>query len=217
MPEIPSKEYKQYVKFLCDLSKWTESLENDAWAPWKKSNGKSVNYKHYRDTLQKFTLLQSRLPTLTPRRIFVRDKRIETIVRELKNLSDNLSSQACRLIEEDKAYLFNPLVQVTILFHIRNRDFLESLSEAIRHKSKAAKHGNKRSLLVFSTAFLLSQEPRTKPSHIYKVLEKVLDKYPARRSVIGDKDWHRDSIQKLFKRNKAEIFALRDLLTYNPT
>ena len=147
MPEIPSKQDKEYVNFLCDLSIWRGSFENGAWAPWKKPNGESVNYKRYRDTLQKFTLLQSKLPPLTPRRVLIRDKKIVTNVRELRNLSDSLADQACRLIEEDKTYLFNPLVHVTILFHIRNHDFLESLSEAVKHKSKAATHGNKKYLL----------------------------------------------------------------------
>jgi hypothetical protein len=188
-------------------------LENGAWAPWKKPNGESVNYKRYRDTLQKFTLLQSKLPPLTPRRALIRDKRIERIVRELKNVSHTLSSQACRLIEEDKTYLFNPLVQVTILFHIHSQDFLESLSEAVKHKSKAATHGNKEDIRLFLTAFILSQVPRARASHIHQ----VLDQYPLRRRLVGDRDWYRDSFQRWFKRNRAEIFALRDRLTADPT
>jgi hypothetical protein len=217
MPEIPSKQDKEYVNVLCDLSKWRESLENEAWAPWKKPNGESVNYKRYRDTLQKFTSLQSRLPMspgfiLTPQSFF-RDKRIEPILKELKNLSESLSRQACRLIEEDKTYLFNPLVQVTILFHIRNQDFLKSLSEAVKHKSKAATHGNKEDIWLFLTAFILSQVPRARASHIHQ----VLNQYPLRHRLVGDKDWHRDSFQKWFKRNRAAIFSLRDRLTTDST
>jgi hypothetical protein len=213
MPETPSKQYREYVKFLCDLSNWKESLENGAWAPWKKPNGESVNYKRYRDTLQKFTLLQSKLPPLTPRRVLIRDKKIVTTVRDLRNLSDSLADQACRLIEEDKTYLFNPLVQVTILFHIHSQDFLESLSEAVKHKSKAATHGNKEDIRLFLTAFILSQVPRARASHIHQ----VLDQYPLRRRLVGDRDWYRDSFQRWFKRNRAEIFALRDRLTADPT
>jgi hypothetical protein len=212
MREIISKQQQEYTNFLCDLSIWREGLNNGDWAPWKKPNGESENYKKYRDTLQEFTSLQSSLPTLTPRRVFIRDKSLVAVVKKLKKLSDDLASKACTLIREDKMYLFNPLVQVTILFHVRKQDFLKSLSEAVKHKSKAATHGNKEDIRLFLTAFILSQVPRARASHIHQ----VLDQYPLRHRLVGDKDWYRDSFQRWFKKNRAEIFALRDRLTANP-
>lgn len=208
MREIISKQQTEYTRFLCDLATWREALENRDWAPWDKPKGDSDGYKCYRDLLQKFTSLQSSLPTLTPRQIIIRDKNLVDVVKELKKLSDDLASRACTLIREDKMYLFNPLVQVTILAHVHKQDFLESLSEAVRHKSKAATHGNKKnkSKLFFLTAFLLSHNPRARASHIHK----FLDKRPVRRLLVGDKGWDKESFRKWFKNNRAEILALLD-------
>src|SRR5262245_8777281 len=208
------KKRTEYTNFLFDLSAWKEELKNGDWAPWKKPNGKSENYKKYCARLEEFMSLQSRV---SGNHFFIGDGKFVGVVKELKKLSDDLASKACALIREDKRYLFNPLVQATILFHVRKQDFLESLSEAIKHKPKAATHGNKKQQLVLAAAVLLSKHPGAKTLDIYRVLANMLDKEPVFRLLLGDKDLHLDSFQKFFKRNKAEIFALRDLLTTNLT
>jgi hypothetical protein len=215
------KQHTEYTNFLFDLSEWPERLKNGDWAPWRKPNGESENYKKYCARLDEFVSLQLNVPR---NHFFIGDGKLVGVVRELQNLSDDLARRACKLIREDKRYLFNPLVQATIFFHLHKQDFMNDLSEAIKRKPKAAKHGNKKSTLVWAAAFLLSVAPGAKPSDIYRELAKMLDREPVFRLLLGDKDLHLESFRKFFKRNKAEIFwfrdhftALRDLLTTKPT
>jgi hypothetical protein len=175
------KKRAEYTNFLFDLSAWRE-LKNGDWAPWEKPNGKSKNYKKYCARFEEFVSLQSSVPR---NHFFIGNGKLVGVVKELKKLSDDLASKACALIREDKMYLFNPLVHATILFHVHKQDFLESLSEAIKRKPKAAKHGNKKSDLIFIIAFLMYEHPRLKrPRQFYKLFNRA----PIREVVLGEKD-----------------------------
>jgi hypothetical protein len=214
MREIISKQKRESINFLRDLHSWREALEKRDWAPWEKSNGESENYKKYCNTLQEFTSLQSRL-SLTPRQVLNPEKKITEIATKLRRLSKDLGDQACRLVERDKAYLFSPLVQVAILFHIRDQAFLENLSAGVRHKSKAAQHRNKKSYLVFLTAVLMSEETTLRPRQIYKFLNTPRIRELLRELRIEKREQDQDSFKKWFNRNRAEILSFRDRLTGN--